>query len=144
MSKSLTPRPNLWPCGYSWPACPEIHKFASLIKLQSGLVKFINVLAFLVPVTWRLENLLAFAPSAPLKAASSRNSSAQQELKRRTHKVCIFPTIGSLERFVSAVLVEIDGKRENRTADYGKVKFQNIWLLNPFLSVNLFGGGVLK
>jgi putative transposase len=34
----------------------------------------------------------------------------QQEIKRRTQKVRVFPNEYSLERLVSAVLVEIDGK----------------------------------
>jgi len=36
--------------------------------------------------------------------------SVQQELKRRTAKVRVFPNEASLMRFVSAILVEIDEK----------------------------------
>ncbi|MBT3789135.1 MAG: hypothetical protein HN725_06570 [Alphaproteobacteria bacterium] len=68
----------------------------------------------------------------------------QQELKRCIHKVRIFPNNRSLERLVSAVLFEVDGKWQFKLVDCTKVKFQNILLLNPFLSLNFLAGGVLK
>ncbi len=46
----------------------------------------------------------------------------QQELKRRTRKVRVFPNIESLERLVSAVLVEIDDKWA--AADKGYIKWE--------------------
>ncbi|MEG3663262.1 transposase [Celeribacter halophilus] len=36
----------------------------------------------------------------------------QQELKRRTSKVRVFPNLDALERLSTAVLVEVDGKWE--------------------------------
>ena len=44
----------------------------------------------------------------------------QQELKRRTSKVRVFPNLDSLERLSTAVLVEIDEKRETETKPYIK------------------------
>ena len=46
----------------------------------------------------------------------------QQELKRRTHKVRIFPNIESLERVVSSVLVKIDDKWV--AAEKGYIKWE--------------------
>ena len=44
----------------------------------------------------------------------------QQELKRRTTKVRVFPNIQSFERLATAVLVEIDEKWETETKAYIK------------------------
>ncbi len=44
----------------------------------------------------------------------------QQELKRRTSKVRVFPNPASLERLSTAVLVEIDEKWETETKAYIK------------------------
>lgn len=44
----------------------------------------------------------------------------QQELKRRTSKVRVFPSLNSLERLSTAVLVEIDEKWETETKAYIK------------------------
>ena len=43
-----------------------------------------------------------------LRTSNPAERSIQQELKRRTCKVCVFPNIESLELVVSAVLVKID------------------------------------
>jgi transposase-like protein len=45
-----------------------------------------------------------------LRTSNPMERSVQQELKRRTVKVRVFPNEASLERLVSAVLVEIDDK----------------------------------
>ena len=45
-----------------------------------------------------------------LRTSNPIERGIQQELKRRTRKVRVFPNIESLERLVSAVLVEIDDK----------------------------------
>ena len=45
-----------------------------------------------------------------LRTSNPIERGIQQELKRRTRKVRVFPNIKSLERLVSAVLVEIDDK----------------------------------
>ena len=49
----------------------------------------------------------------------------QQELKRRTHKVRVFPNIGSLERVVSSVLVKIDDKWVAANKGYIKWELQD-------------------
>ena len=49
----------------------------------------------------------------------------QQELKRRTHKVRIFPNIESLERVVSSVLVKIDDKWVAANNGYIKWELQD-------------------
>ena len=48
----------------------------------------------------------------------------QQELKRRTSKVRVFPNLESLERLSTAVLVEIDEKWETETKAY--IKWEEI------------------
>lgn len=45
-----------------------------------------------------------------LRTSNPMERAVQQELKRRTSKVRVFPNEDSLERLVSAVLVEIDDK----------------------------------
>jgi putative transposase len=45
-----------------------------------------------------------------LRTSNPIEHGIQQELKRRTRKVRVFPNIESLERLVSAVLVEINNK----------------------------------
>jgi transposase-like protein len=45
-----------------------------------------------------------------LRTSNPIERAVQQELKRRTVKVRVFPNDASLERLVSAVLVEIDDK----------------------------------
>ena len=52
-------------------------------------------------------------------------SSVQQELKRRTFKVRVFPNEASLERLVSAVLVEIDDKWAANAKAYIKWESHN-------------------
>ena len=42
----------------------------------------------------------------------------QRELKRRTRKICVFPNEASLERLVTAILVEIDEKWRNSQKTY--------------------------
>ncbi len=49
----------------------------------------------------------------------------QQEIKRRTQKVRVFPNEASLERLVSAVLVEIDGKWASAEKAYIKWEYQD-------------------
>jgi transposase-like protein len=45
-----------------------------------------------------------------MRTSNPMERAVQQELKRRTVKVRVFPNEESLERLVSAVLVEIDEK----------------------------------
>ena len=49
----------------------------------------------------------------------------QQELKRRTVKVRVFPGDEALERLVSAILVEIDEKSASDTKAYIKWERQD-------------------
>ncbi len=49
----------------------------------------------------------------------------QQELKRRTAKVRVFPNEASLERLVSAVPVEVDDKRAAAGKAYIKWECQD-------------------
>jgi transposase-like protein len=51
--------------------------------------------------------------------------SVQQELKRRTVKVRVFPNDDALLRLVSAVLVEIDEKWASETKAYIKWECQD-------------------
>ncbi len=58
-----------------------------------------------------------------LRTSNPIERGIQQELKRRTRKVRVFPNIESLERLVSAVLVEIDDKWA--AANKGYIKWEN-------------------
>ena len=57
-----------------------------------------------------------------LRTSNPIERGIQQELKRRTRKVRVFPNIESLERLVSAVLVEIDDKWA--AVDKGYIKWE--------------------
>ena len=52
-------------------------------------------------------------------------TAVQQELKRRTAKVRVFPSEESLLRLVSAILVEIDEKWASDTKAYIKWECQD-------------------
>jgi len=60
-----------------------------------------------------------------LRTSNPIERGIQQELKRRTRKVRVFPNIESLERLVSAVLVEIDDKWNAAGKAYIKWKNQD-------------------
>jgi transposase-like protein len=60
-----------------------------------------------------------------LRTSNPIERSVQQELKRRTAKVRVFPNEGSLMRLVSAILVEIDEKWVADTKAYIKWGCQN-------------------
>ena len=70
------------------------------------------------------EGLAVFTlPEAHHKRMRTSNSierPIQQELKRRTSKVRVFPNLDALERLSTAVLVEIDEKWETETKAYIK------------------------
>ena len=70
------------------------------------------------------EGLAVFSlPEAHRKRMRTSNGierPIQQELKRRTSKVRVFPNVDSLERLSTAVLVEIDEKWETETKAYIK------------------------
>ncbi len=60
-----------------------------------------------------------------LRTSNPMERAVQQELKRRTRKVRVFPNEASLERLVSAVLVEIDDKWAADTKAYIKWECQD-------------------
>ncbi len=70
------------------------------------------------------EGLAVFSlPEAHRKRMRTSNGikrPIQQELKRRTAKVRVFPNVRSLERLSTAVLVEIDDKWQTETKAYIK------------------------
>lgn len=78
-----------------------------------------------------------------LRTSNPMERAVQQELKRRTVKVRVFPNEASLERLVSAVLVEIDDrwaadakayiKWECRMRDHANREFPDDRLLNLLL-----------
>ena len=60
-----------------------------------------------------------------LRTSNTIERSVQQELKRRTVKVRVFPGEDALLRLVSAVLVEIDEKWASETKAYIKWEYQD-------------------
>ena len=60
-----------------------------------------------------------------LRTSNSIERAIQQEIKRRTQKVRVFPNEKSLERLVSAVLVEIDDKWASTDKAYIKWECQD-------------------
>jgi transposase-like protein len=93
---------------------------STLAKAETSLAELVSVYRDAAPklASWLEENvpesLAVF--SLPehhrrrLRTSNPMERSVQQELKRRTVKVRIFPNEASLERLVSAVLVEIDDR----------------------------------
>ncbi len=75
------------------------------------------------------EGLAVFSPPGPhrrrLRTSNPMERAVQQELKRRTAKVRVFPNEASLERLVGAVLVEIDDKWAADTKAYIKWECQD-------------------
>ena len=60
-----------------------------------------------------------------LRTSNPIERGIQQELKRRTRKIRVFPNTESLERLVSAVLVEIDDKWASAEKAYIKWECQD-------------------
>ncbi len=60
-----------------------------------------------------------------LRTSNPMERAIQQEIKRRTQKVRVFPNEKSLERLVSAILVEIDDKWASADKAYIKWECQN-------------------
>lgn len=98
----------------------EIWDAAFLVKAETALAELVAAYRNTAPklATWLEENapegLAVFTlPEHHRKRMRTSNSmerSVQQELKRRAIEVRVFPNEASLERLVSAVLVEIDDK----------------------------------
>jgi len=60
-----------------------------------------------------------------MRTSNPMERAVQQELKRRTVKVRVFPGHDALERLVSAILVEIDEKWASDTKAYIKWECQD-------------------
>jgi transposase-like protein len=60
-----------------------------------------------------------------MRTSNSVERGIQQELKRRTIKIRVFPGETSLLRLASAVIVEIDEKRASENKAYIKWECQN-------------------
>ena len=60
-----------------------------------------------------------------MRTSNPMERAVQQEIKRRTQKVRVFPNEASLTRLVSAVLVEIDDKWAADTKAYLKWECQD-------------------
>ncbi len=98
----------------------EVWTAGSLAKAETALAELVANYRNTAPklATWLEENapegLAVF--SLPkhhhrrMRTSNPMERGVQQELKRRTVKVRVFPNEASLERLVSAVLVEIDDK----------------------------------
>jgi transposase-like protein len=77
-------------------------------------------LGFAEPGYFRGKNCRRPTRCRRLRTSNPIERGIQQEIKRRTQKVRIFPNEQSLERLVSAVLVEIDDKWANAEKAYIK------------------------
>lgn len=113
----------------------EIWTAGSLTKAETALAELVADYRDTAPklAAWLEENapegLAVF--SLPkhhrrrMRTSNPMERGVQQELKRRTVKVRVFPNAASLERLVSAVLVEIDDKWAADTKGYIKWRCQD-------------------
>lgn len=113
----------------------EVWNAGSLAKAETALAELATAYRDTAPrlAGWLEENvpegLAVF--SLPehhrrrLRTSNPMERAVQQELKRRTSKVRVFPNEESLERLVSAVLVEIDDKWAADTKAYIKWECQD-------------------
>lgn len=98
----------------------EIWNAASLAKAETSLAELVTEYRDTAPklAAWLEDNVpegLTFFTLPKhhrrrMRTSNPMERSVQQELKRRTVKVRVFPNEAALERLVSAVLVEIDDK----------------------------------
>ena len=117
------------------PELREIWDAASLVKAETALAELVADYREAAPklADWLEENvpegLTAFTlpkhHRRRMRTSNTIERSVQQELKRRTVKVRVFPNEASLERLVSAVLVEIDDKWAANTKAYIKWECQD-------------------
>jgi len=108
---------------------------ASLAKADTALAKLVATYRDTAPklAAWLEENvpegLAVFAlpehHRRRMRTSNPMERAVQQELKRRTVKVRVFPNDAALERLVSAVLVEIDEKWASDTKAYIKWECQD-------------------
>ena len=113
----------------------EVWNAGSLAKAQTALAELVAAYGDTAPklAAWLETNvpegLAVF--SLPehhrrrLRTSNPMERAVQQELKRRTVKVRVFPNDASLERLVSAVLVEIDDRWGADTKAYIKWECQD-------------------
>ena len=107
----------------------------SLAKAEAALAELVATHRQSAPslAAWLEENvpegLAVFALPEPhrrrMRTSNPMERAVQQELKRRTVKVRVFPNEASLERLVSAVLVEIDDRWAADTKAYLKWECQD-------------------
>ena len=113
----------------------EIWNAASLAKAETSLAELVTEYRDTAPklAAWLEDNvpesLTAFTlpkhHRRRMRTSNPMERSVQQELKRRTVKVRVFPNEAALERLVSAVLVEIDDKWAADTKAYIKWECQD-------------------
>ena len=113
----------------------EVWNAGSLAKAEAALAELVATYRDTAPklAAWLEENvpegLAVF--SLPehhrrrMRTSNPMERAVQQELKRRTCKVRVFPNEASLERLVSAVLVEIDDRWAADTKAYIKWECQD-------------------
>ena len=113
----------------------EVWNAASLAKAEEALANLVTHYRSTEPklAAWLEKNvpegLAVFAlpehHRRRLRTSNPIERAIQQELKRRTVKVRVFPNEDSLERLVSAILVEIDDKWAADTKAYIKWECQD-------------------
>lgn len=113
----------------------EIWNAASLAKAETALAELVADYRDTAPTlaAWLEENVpeglavftLPKHHRRRMRTSNPMERGVQQELKRRTVKVRVFPNEAALERLVSAVLVEIDDKWAADTKAYIKWECQN-------------------
>jgi len=113
----------------------EIWNAASLAKAETSLAELVTEYRDTAPklAAWLEENVpegftfftLPKHHRRRMRTSNPMERSVQQELKRRTVKVRVFPNEAALERLVSAVLVEIDDKWAADTKAYIKWECQD-------------------
>jgi len=112
----------------------EVRNAGSLPKAEIALADLVTAyhdtapkLAEWLEKTYPRASLYSPCQSTTSAACSprTRSSAVQQELKRRTVKVRVFPGEDALLRLVSAVLVEIDEKWASETKAYIKWECQD-------------------
>ena len=113
----------------------EIWNAASLAKAETSLAELVTEYRDTAPklAAWLEDNVpegLTFFTLPKhhrrrMRTSNPMERSVQQELKRRTVKVRVFPNEAALERLVSAVLVEIDDKWAADTKAYIKWECQD-------------------
>ncbi|MFG6565931.1 IS256 family transposase [Sulfitobacter sp. 1A13421] len=108
----------------------EFWNAASLAKAETSLAELVTEYRDTAPklAAWLEKNVpesltvftLPKHHRRRMRTSNPMERSVQQELKRRTVKVRVFPNEAALERLVSAVLVEIDDKWAADTKAYIK------------------------